>query len=159
MAGSIKAQERAIATLTSTGASVANLTAAAANATSNMDCRSSGGFPDDLQAIFELTCQWATVTGIAAGTLIADLYLIPVLDGTNAPDIDTTSGASALPAPAYVGGFVATKAPTANTNARFVSAPVNLMPVLYQPYLLWRSGQTVTANWTLKVVSAQGQYT
>lgn len=159
MAGSIKAQERAIITLSSGIASLTNNSAGIANGTADVDLRSSGNFPDDLQIIFEWIVQWATVTGIAANTVVGDLYLVPSLDGTNFPDIDTTSGSSALPLAAYAGSFVATKAPTANTNARFTTAPVTLMPLLYRPYILNKSGQTTTANSTLKGVGAQGQYT
>lgn len=159
MAGDIFAKERAIVTLTSTGSSITTLSAGAANGTANVDGRSGGNFADDFQISFELIVQWATITGIVANSQVADLYLIPVTDGTNAPDIDTTSGSSALPLPSYVGSFIATKAPTANTNARFVSGQINIMPLLYQPYIINRSGQTMTANWTLKAVSARGQYT
>lgn len=158
MAGSIFAKERAIATLTSTGASLTNNSAGAANGTADLDARTGGNAPDDLRAQFELTCQWATITGIAANTAVAELYLVPALDGTNFPDIDTTSGSSVLPMATYVGSFVATKAPTANTSARFVSPVVDLMPVLYRPYIKNTSGQIISANWTVKMVAAQAQY-
>jgi hypothetical protein len=159
MAGDIRAKERAIVTLTSTGASIATATAGIANGTANFDARSTGNAPDDLQAQFELTVQWATITSIVAGMVVAELYLLPVLDGTNAPDVDTTSGSSNIPAGAYVGAFVCAKAPTANTNMRFITGNVSVNPLLYQPYILNRSGQTMTANWTLKAVSVQAQYT
>lgn len=159
MAGDIRAKERAIVTLTSTGASLTNGSAAVANGTADFDARSSGNAPDDFEAAFELIVQWATITGITVNTAVAELYLVPILDGTNLPDIDLTAGSSALPAPTFVGVFVATKAPTANTNARFVSGAVNFNPLLYRPYILNKSGQTMTANWTLKAVSVQAQYT
>jgi hypothetical protein len=159
MAGDLRAKERAIVTLTSTGASLTNGSAAVANATADFDARSSGNAPDDLQAQFELICQWATITGIVAGTVVAELYLVPILDGTNLPDVDLTSGTSVLPAPTFAGVFVATKAPTSSTNARFVSGNVTFNPTLMRPYILNRAGQTMAVNWTLKVVSVQGQYT
>lgn len=159
MAGDLRAKERAIITLTSTGSSLTTGSAGAANATADFDTRSTGNAPDDLQAQFELTCQWATITGIAAGTVVAELYLLPIADGTNAPDIDLTAGSSRLPYSAYVGTFEATKAPTANTNARFISGNVIFNPMLLRPYILNKSGQTITANWSLKVVSVQAQYT
>lgn len=159
MPGDLRAKERAIITLTSTGGSLTTGSAGAANATADFDARSTGNAPDDLQAQFELTCQWATITGIAAGTVVAELYLLPIADGTNAPDIDITAGSSRLPYAAYVGTFEATKAPTANTNARFVSGNVIFNPMLLRPYILNKSGQTITANWALKVVSVQAQYT
>jgi len=159
MAGDLRSKERAIVTLTSTGGSLTNGSAGAGNGTADFDARSTGNFPDDLQAQFELIAQWATVTGIAANVVVADLYLLPALDGTNFPDIDTTTGSSALPYSAYVGSFVATKAPTANTNARFVTPNVTFNPMLHRPYILNRSGQTISTNWTLKAVGVQGQYT
>ena len=90
----------------------------------------------------------------------ADLYLIPVLDGTNVPDVKTTSGASVLPYTAFVGSFnQCVVAPTANTNMRFVTALLTIAPRLYKVYILNQSAQTIAANWSLKVVSDQAQYT
>lgn len=159
MPGDIRSKERAIVTLTSTGGSLTTGSAGAGNATANFDARSTGNAPDDLVAQFELVCQWATITSIVAGTIAAELYLLPVLDGTNAPDVDLTSGTSRLPSATFVGTFECTKAPTAATNMRFVSQPVYFNPLLYTPYVNNKSGQTMTANWSLKAVSAQGQYT
>lgn len=159
MAGLIAARERAIVTLTTTGASIATGSAAAANATADFDARSTGNFPDDLQAQFELVCQWATITSIVAGTIAAELYLVPILDGTNLPDVDLTAGTSRLPYSTYVGAFECTKAPTASTNMRFVTGNVTFNPTLMRPYILNRSGQTISANWSVKAVSVQAQYT
>lgn len=159
MPGDLRAKERAIVTLTSSGSSLTNGTAGVANGSADLDVRSSGNAPDDLVARFELTCQWSTVTGITAGTTVAELYLVPILDGTNLPDIDTTGGSSRLPAGSFVAVFDATKAPTSNTDARFVTGIVELFPALYRPYVLNRSGQTMSANWSLKAVAAQAQYT
>lgn len=157
MAGDIRAKERAIVTLTSTGSSLTN--GSAGSAGTDLDARAAGNFADDLQARFELTCQWATVTGITAGTPVAELYLVPKLDGTNLPGTDTTSGSSRMPAGTLVAVFDATKAPTANTDMRFVTGIVDLFPALYTAYIINKSGQTIAANWTLKAVGAQGQYT
>jgi hypothetical protein len=159
MAGDLRAKERAIVTLTTTGGSATTGSAVIGNATADLDARSSGNAPDDLQAQFELVCQWATITSIVKDTVAADLYLIPVLDGTNVPDVDTTAGSSALPTSAYVGSFVCVKAPTANVNMRFVSPMVIISPRLYKAYILNKSGQTISANWSLKAVSDQAQYT
>lgn len=159
MAGDIRQKERSIVTLTSSGSSLTNGSAGVANATADFDARSSGNFPDDRAAQFELICQWATVTGIVAGTIVAELYLLPALDGTNYPDIDTTSGSSKLPFTALVGLFEVQKAPTANTDARFNSSIVQFNPLKFKPYLLNKSGQTIAANWTLKSVGVQDQYT
>jgi hypothetical protein len=157
MAGDIRAKERAIVSLVTSGSSLTSGTAVAA--ATNFDARSSGNAPDDFVAQFELVCQWATITGIVAGTIAAELYLLPILDGTNAPTVDTTGGSSRLPVASYAGAFECTKAPTANTNMRFVSPIVQFNPLLYTPYVLNRSGQTISSAWTLKAVSVQAQYT
>lgn len=159
MAGDIRQKERSIVTLSSSIASLTNNSAGAANGTADFDARSGGNFADDRAAQFEWIVQWATVTGITAGTIVGELYLLPALDGTNFPDIDTTSGSSRLPVASFVGFFEATKAPTANTNARFISPIVSFNPLLFRPYIKNTSGQTTTANSTLKAVGVQDQYT
>lgn len=159
MAGNLTAKERAIITLTTAGGSLTTGSAGLGNGTADLDARSTGNSPDDLLCRLELVCQWATITGIAAGTVCAECYLLPAPDGTNFPDVDTTSGTSRLPAGAFVCQFEAVKAPTANTNMRFVSPVIELSPMLLRPYILNRSGQTISANWSLKVVPWQGQYT
>ncbi len=157
MAGDIFSKERAAVTLTSSGSSLTN--GSAGSAGTQLDCTTGGNAPEDLQGQFELTCQWVTITSIAVNTIIAELYLVPKIDGTNLPDVDVTAGSSALPVPTFAGVFVATKAPTANTDARYVSGNVQFNPLKYTAYILNRSGQTITANWTLKVVSVRAQYT
>lgn len=157
MAGNILLKEQAIVTLTSTGASLT--TGSSGLAGTQLDCRAAGNAADFFMASLSLTAQWATVTGIAAGTTIADIYLVPAIDGTNFPDIDTTSGSSYIPFTMRVGSFVASKVPTASTNALFQSAPIDLMPLLYNVYIINRSGQTMSANWTLKALAAAAQYT
>lgn len=157
MAGNIKAKERSAITLTSTGSSLTN--GSAGSAGTDLDVRTSGNAEQDFQGQFELTCQWATITSIVKDTVAAELYLVPKLDGTNAPDVDTTAGSSALPRAAFVDVFTCVKAPTANTNMRLVTNIVNLAPRLYTAYILNKSGQTISANWTLKAVTDQAQYT
>lgn len=157
MPGSLAAKERAIVTLTTTGASLTTGSAGAASV--DFDARSTGNFPDDFQAQFELVCQWGTITSIAINTVAAELYLVPIIDGTNLPDVDLTPGTSVLPYSAYVGAFVCVKVPTAATNMRFISPTVNFNPMLHRPYIIGRAGQTISANWSLKAVSVQAQYT
>lgn len=156
MAGNILLKEQAVVTLTTTGAS---LTSGSAGLAGALDCRAGGNAADLFAAMASLSVQWATVTGITALTTVADLYFVPAIDGVNFPDIDTTAGASNIPFPQRVGSFVAPKAPTVNTNALYQSIPFELMPVLYNLYILNRSGQTMSANWTLKVLAAAAQYT
>jgi hypothetical protein len=157
MAGNLLLKEQPIVTLTTTGASLT--TGSAGVAATQLDCRASGNAADMFTALFSLAAQWATVTGITAGTTIADIYLVPAIDGSNFPDIDTTAGASYIPYPHRAGSFVAPKTPATNTNMLFQSAPVDLLPVLYNVYLINRSGQTISANWTIKAVAVAAQYT
>ena len=159
MPGDIRAKERAIATLTTTGASLSTGSAALANATADFDARAGGNAPDDSRAQFELVCQWATITGIVLNTVVAELYLVPLFGGVDLPDVDLTAGSSVLPLPAFAGVFRCTKAPIAATNMRFISDTVQFNPFLCRPYLLNRSGQTMTVNWAIRVMSVQDQYT
>lgn len=158
MAGDIFAKEGSAVTITSTGASTSSGTAASAG---DIDLRAAGtaNLIEAFEGQFELTAQWATITGITGGVSIADLFLVPKLDGTNAADVDTTATTSRAPLGAYADTFVCAKAPTANTNMRFITGIVKLFPMLYTVYIINRSGQTISANWALKVVAARAQYT
>src|SRR5438445_519777 len=153
MAGDIFLKEVTIFTLESSGSSLTSGTGIAA--TNNFDARSScsAGVIQNIEAIFELVCQWSTVTGIVAGIVACELYIIPSIDGTNFSDVDLTSGASFISYPAYVGNFICSKAPTASTNMRFHSSSVRIRPLLYKPYILNRSGQTIASTWTLKLIT------
>ena len=53
----------------------------------------------------------------------------------------------------------ASKAPTAATNMRFICDTAQFNPFLHRPYLLNRSGQTMAAGWSVRVMSVQDQYT
>src|SRR5574340_243198 len=93
MAGNFFLLTGTAVTVTSTGGSTTNGTATSAG---TVDLRSSGtaNLIEELQAFAELTAQWSTITGIADGTIAADCYLVPALDGTNYASVDTTSGSS-----------------------------------------------------------------
>lgn len=159
MAGQLFALEGTIANLETSGGALTTGTAVAAAV--NLDLRS-GGLAGAVQNLYfqcELVLQWATITSIVKDTVAAELYFLTSLDGTNFPDVDTTGGASAIANTAYVGPFTCIKAPTANVNMRINSPRFFLPPFLYKPYILGRAGQTISAGWTLKVLSARGQYT
>lgn len=157
MAGNILSKEAAA--LQTIGTTTGALTTGSAVLVGAVDARAGGNVADLFTALFSLTAQWATITGIAAGTTIADLYLVPAIDGTNFPDVDTTAGASYIPYTQRVGSFVASKAPNANTNALFASLPVDLFPTLYNAFILNRSGQTISTGAVLKAMGAAAQYT
>jgi len=162
MAGNIFWKEQSIVILTSAGGALVNNGGGIANATASLDCRTGGNAAENFTAGFELSAlQWGTITGIAAGTIVAELYLVPTLDGTNAPNV-TIANASTdyISYNHLVGRFTnAVVTPVINTSYRLDVVNVDLQPFLYVPYLINRSGQTFTANWTLKFVSAQVQYT
>jgi hypothetical protein len=155
MAGSILQKEQSALILTSTGVSLTSGSAALAG---QLDVRAAGNAADQFLAAFSLTAQWATPPS-GAGTLIAELYLVPAIDGTNFPDIDLTGGASYIPFTMRAGSFVAAKTPGTSVNAVFQSNTVDLLPALYNVYVLNRSGQTMSANWILKALAAAAQYT
>lgn len=163
MPGNIFYKERAIVTLqdrTNT-TTLANGTALAA-VTADMDVRSGGNVAQDFFALFELLCRWATITNIVRGTVAAELYLVPLVDGTNLPDVDLTAGTSGFSPAHFAGMFICSKAPTANVDMRFTTGIISLFPALYRAYILNRSGQTITVtsgtSWQLRVVTAQEQY-
>ena len=122
--------------------------------------RAAGNGADDFFFNFELTCQFATITNIIAGTRIADLFLVPAMDATNYASTDEgTASVLNIPAENYVGGFTSHKQLVATTDYRFYSGPILIQPLLYKAFIGNRSGQTISANWTLKAIGVQGQYT
>lgn len=158
MAGDLKWKEGTILTLESSGGSAT--AGSSVLATTKLDCRSGGNAADMFAATFSLQAAVAANTGITGGvTTMADLYLVPSLDGTNYPDIDATAGASVIPFPMRKGVFMFPKIPTANTNMLFQSGECELFPVIYNVYLINRSGQTLNSGWVLKALPAMNQYT
>lgn len=160
MANRLFLQDIPIYTLsTSNVASLANLsgTTAVGNV---IDNRSSGATTAAV-AMFSLTCQWNGVTtGITTGTDIADLYLLPEIDGSTLPQFDVTAGASQFPANAYVGSFIqAASTVTVSTATLYNSPIVELFPTLYTAAIKNQSGQTMASSWILKVAPAVGSYT
>ena len=161
MAGNILLKELTSTgnTITSTGASTTQGTATSAG---TVDFRSGGtsGAVDAIAGYFELTSQWATTTSIVQGSPVADLYLVPAIDGTNFATIDSTSGASYISGNFYAGTFInALAMPSTSTNYRFATPVVELFPSIYTVYIINRSGQTISVNWTLKFVTTEAQYT
>lgn len=145
-------------TLTTTGGSPANLSAVSAG---DFDFRAGGttNLFEQLLAKLELTCRWATTTGIVAGTIVADAYIVPWdMASAAAVAIDTTAGASYIPLPYRVGSFSAHKGSLATgTDFIFQTAAFELFPEKCSIYILNRSGQTITGNWTLKMLPASAQ--
>jgi len=167
MAGSIFWQElssSSIFTVSTATVTVANLSSISFG---NIDCRTGGtsGLVEKFVGRFDMMGIWNTTTGIAALTVVGDLFLVPSLDGTNFPafDLSTTAGSgTGIGGNNYVGSFVANSAPAVSTATLFVTAEVQLYPRLYQVILTNRSGQTLqtSSNATrIRVVADQIQYT
>lgn len=99
---------------------------------------------------FELNAGFGS--SVTAGEDI-ELYLVPKLDGTNLADKDTSTPRFA---PAHYAGTFIT--PTSGTATRRLTIPaVTLGPYKYTAYLWNKSGQTVSANWTLKAFPEKAQ--
>lgn len=132
---------------------------AAAAATADLNVRAGGNASLDYFAMFELLVRWGTITGVLAGVVAAELYLVPLLDGSNLPDVDLTAGTSFLSPSHRVGAFVVPKQAVTATDMRMTLGPVFLFPVLHRAYLLNRSTQTMTTtsgtSWQLRAVTAQ----
>ena len=163
MSGTIFWKERAIVTLQDRTNTTAMTTGSGTSAvTADFDIRSAGNGAQDFVATFELLVRWATITNILAGVVAAELYLVPLIDGSNLPDVDVTAGTSYVSPNAFVGNFIVTKQAVSATDLRIHSGPVFLLPLLYRAYIINRSGQTMTTtsgtSWQLRVVSAQQQY-
>ena len=158
MAGNITAKEQGTTPVT-IGTTSATLSTGSGVLVGQLDVRAGGNIADMFSAIFSLTAQWASPSGIAAGTTIADLYLVPVIDGSTSPDVDMTGGASYIGFAQRAGSFVATKLPTAAANATFPTGEINLFPTLYNVYIINRSGQTMSIGAVLKAMGAAAQYT
>lgn len=157
MAGALYLKEVPIYTLSTSNASVVSTGVATTVVGQTLDCRSSGAnSPQNAVAMFELTAQWFASTGITTGTDIADLYLLPALDGANYPAIAT----STISPNQYVASFInPSSTVTVSTNIRFTTPVVELFPTLYTAAIINQSGQTIQSSWILKVVTAQGAYT
>ena len=161
MPGNILWKEQGIVTLTTALGALIQNGGGIANATANLDCRTAGNAADMFTAGFELSVlQWSTITGIVAGTIVGDLYLVPSLDGTNVATVNIANAATDYISSNFrVGSFICPLTAVASTSYRFAILNVDLQPFLYTPYIINRSGQTFTANAVLKVVAAEDQYT
>ena len=93
-------------------------------------------------ADFELNAGFGS--SVTAGEDL-ELYLVPKLDGTNAADVDTSTPRFQ---PSHFAGMLIT--PTTETAARRMTVSgVSVGPFKYTAYVWNRSGQTMSAGWTL----------
>ncbi len=162
MAGNIFLKELASTgiTITSTGGST---TTGSITSAGTLDMRSGGtsGALEPINGYFQLSGQITTITGITSGTPIADLYLVPSLDGgTTYATVDSTAGAGVAPYVTRFGTFTNTLATFVTlTTYTWVTGVAECFPTIFTVYIIGRSGQTLNANWTLKFYPSMAQYT
>lgn len=151
MAGNILAKEySAVVLQNDNGSSISNGAGGAAG-TANLDNRSGGiTGAEAFFAHFELlTAGFGSNPG--AGKNV-DLYLVPAVDGTNFGDVD-----SSIPnAQYFVGSFITVNSGSAK-RLSLMNVPIG--PLLLKAYLVNNTGQTLSANWGLRVVLSSEQYT
>jgi hypothetical protein len=149
MSGNIFAKEASAVVLQNdNGSSLSNGNGTSISTT--LDNRSSGNGAQNFFGNFEL--KTAGFGSAPSAHQPLDLYLVPTLDGTNAADVT-----SSIPeATYYVGSFLTLNSSSAK---RFCLLNIPLQPLLYTVYLVNNTGQTLSANWGLRVVTSQDQYT
>ena len=137
MAADIKLKAGTPQTLEANGASITN---------------GAAGFADDadLDNTAALAFSYSFVLYAGFGSSVAalediDLYLVPKLDGNNEADKDTSTPVFQ---PSHSAGTFVT--PTTGTAARRMTVEgVTVGPYKYVGRLVNKSGQTVSAGWTL----------
>jgi len=159
MAGDIFFKDQSPVALTTISGTLANNTAVLVAAINLLTTSGTANLALNFEATAELLAQWSTITGITVRVVVADLYFVPAVDGTNYADVDTTSGSSFISSNYRVGSFVAHKQLVTATNYRFATAPFDLFPLKYNVYLLNVSGQTMSASGIVTLAAARNQYT
>lgn len=103
----------------------------------------SNGTNLDLWADLLFALQYNSVTGISAGTKVADLYLMPQVDGTNYP---TTAGSPAVPQKALYIGSLESRAPSTSALEYLALPGVAIPPYNFEILLANVSGQALHAS-------------
>lgn len=85
-----------------------------------------------------------------------EVYLVPALDGTNFAAVNTTTGSSAIPQSTFA-GIIPVALSQAGSQRMVGSFRVPIGPRLYRVFLLNRSGQQLSAGWTLTVYGGRYQ--
>ncbi len=102
----------------------------------------------DNTATLAFTCSFVLTTAFNSTVTVnedIELYLVPMLDGTNEADKDTTT--PVFQPSHYAGTFIT---PTTGTGSRRMTIEgVAIGPYKYVARLWNKSGQTMTAGWTL----------
>ena len=153
MAGNIFWKEGSTVTVTSVGTSFASGLLVNCG---QFDNSSTGSQPQYFVGRASFNAQWNSTSGIVNGTNICDMYMVPRIDRTNAPAV----GSSLASPNGYIGSFIcATNTIAASSFVLFDSPDFELRPWLYDVYLINQSGQAIASSWTLKLITAEAQYT
>ena len=97
----------------------------------------------DLWADLLFALQYASITGISAGTKVADVYLLPQVDAANYP---TTAGSPAIPQKSLYIGSLESRNPS-TTALEYLSLPgIAIPPYNFELLLANVSGQALHAS-------------
>jgi len=104
----------------------------------------------DMYADFELFVKFDT-TAPSAGDRVAELFILPTVDGTNFPEGgDGTVGDDLDPQQVLKIGVFESRDPSTSTEERIVLSGIPLPPRDARYVIKNISGQTMNASWTLK---------
>lgn len=97
-------------------------------------------------------------TGFTAAPTIGnvvELYLTYALDGTNYPDVDTSSTPPTIAPDAWVGNFIVSKSQTGSQTIDLTNIPLKPYPL--KAYLVNRTGQQMSAGFTVNIYPTREQ--
>lgn len=151
MPGNLLLKEASIITLEVSGAAVT--TGSLFLATTTLDNRSGGNAAQTIWCNFQLSAGMSIAA--STGTAVAELYLVPALDGTNYADIN--QACNFVQGNLFRGTFYAVL--SQNSAQVLVLEGIPVQPLLYKVYMINKNTGTLSANWGLKVVPAFAQYT
>lgn len=114
-----------------------------ANNTSVTKTFTSNGTNLDLWADFIFALQYNSVTGISAGTKVADIYLGPQVDGTNYP---TAAGSPSVPQKALYIGSLESRNPSTSALEYLDLPGVVIPPYNFQIWFANVCGQALHAS-------------
>ena len=134
-------------TCVSSGSSLANGAAVAANGASNLT-------NSTLLAPYVSARLYGGFGAAPTAGNVLSLYLAPILDGTNGADVDVST--PYCPSSLWVGNFVVAKSQTGTQRMDIPFIP--LVAYDYIAYILNQSGQTLSSGWTLTFSQTDYQY-
>lgn len=149
MAGNLTLKQATAVTLVSSGGTVTSAAAAAANGAANITNSTT------LAPIWSFRLVSAAASAPVQGTTVS-LYLVPLLDGSNAAGVDTSTPYFN---PNYFAGNFVWPAASAATSQRMDIDGVPLSAYDYSAYIVNNLGQSMSSGWTLIGYPTESQYT